>query len=80
MDLNISDEMLPFFAAKYIHDENEELRSQAEKAWELIIEKSKEIEAEAAREELVIPADAKSGQEMLEELMKRVGELKNESE
>lgn len=72
MDLKISDEMLPEFAAKYIHDENEELRHQAERAFDLIIEKSKEIEAEAMKTEVVIPEGAKTKEELLEELLKHM--------
>lgn len=75
----MNEEKLPYFAAKYIYAEDEELRNQAEEAWKLVIEKGKEIEAQAMQGEFEVPEDAMTGEQLLEALMKRADEKKKQN-
>ena len=75
----MNEEKLPYFAAKYIHAEDEEMRNQAEEAWKLVIEKGKEIEAQAMQGEFEVPEDAMTGEQLLEALMKRADEKKKQN-
>lgn len=54
--------------AKYAHHEDERLRKQAEKAWDMILVKGKRIEKEALKADMTIPGEAKSSKEVLREI------------
>ena len=53
--------------------------NQAEEAWKLVIEKGKEIEAQAMQGEFEVPEDAMTGEQLLEALMKRADEKKKQN-
>ncbi len=68
----MKDEELLCFAAEYIYHGDERIRRQAEKAWDIIMKKSRRIENGALNQELAVPKGAKSSQQMLDEMFVRM--------
>ena len=65
----MDDKMLLFIVENFTNHENPELRREAEKAWAILRERGREIERELESVPFTVPKDAKTEQEMLDDIM-----------